>query len=90
MKRPHPAFRSRTANPFRPLCVPKTLSVLMEQWNRLSWRNDRAVLFPSGRAGLAIQVDKRLGPDDRENLQRSGVISSRAILGGLHHHYVRV
>ena len=39
------------------LCVPKTLSVLMEQWNHLSWWNDRAVLFRSGRAGLAIQVE---------------------------------
>jgi hypothetical protein len=39
------------------LCVPKTLSVLMEQWNHLSWWNDRAVLFRSGRAGLAVQVE---------------------------------
>ena len=29
----------------------------MEQWNHLSWWNDRAVLFRSGRAGLAIQVE---------------------------------
>jgi hypothetical protein len=41
----------------QPLCVPKTLSVLMEQWNHLSWRNDRAALFRSGRHGLAIQVE---------------------------------
>jgi hypothetical protein len=40
-----------------PLCVPKTLSVLMTRWNRLSWRNDRAALFRSGRAGLAVQVE---------------------------------
>jgi len=39
------------------LCVPKTLSELMTRWNRLSWRNDRAVLFRSGRPGLAIQVE---------------------------------
>ena len=39
------------------LCVPKTLFVLMEQWNHLSWRNDRAALFRFGRAGLAIQVE---------------------------------
>jgi hypothetical protein len=39
------------------LCVPKTLSELMEQWNRLSWRNDQAALFRSGRPGLAIQVE---------------------------------
>jgi hypothetical protein len=39
------------------LCVPKTLSELMTRWNRLSWRNDRAALFRSGRPGLAIQVE---------------------------------
>jgi hypothetical protein len=39
------------------LCVPKTLSELMTWWNRLSWRNDRAALFLSGRPGLAIQVE---------------------------------
>jgi hypothetical protein len=38
----------------RPLCVPKTLSGLMTWWNRLSWRNDRAALFLSGRLGLTI------------------------------------
>jgi hypothetical protein len=26
-------------------------------WNRLSWRNDRAALFRSGRPGLTIQVE---------------------------------
>jgi len=40
-----------------PLCVPKTLSELMRRWNRLSWRNDQAVLFRSGRPGLAVQVE---------------------------------
>jgi hypothetical protein len=39
------------------LCVPKTLSELMRRWNRLSWRNDQAVLFRSGRPGLAVQVE---------------------------------
>jgi len=39
------------------VCVPKTLSELMERWNRISWRNDRATLFRSGRPGLAIQVE---------------------------------
>ena len=39
------------------LCVPKTLFELMPRWNRLSWRNDRAALFRSGRPGLAIQVE---------------------------------
>jgi hypothetical protein len=39
------------------LCVPKTLSELMTYWNRLSWWNDRAVLFRSGRAGRAVQVE---------------------------------
>jgi outer membrane immunogenic protein len=39
------------------VCVPKTLSVLMEQWNHLSWRNDRAAPFRFGRPGLAIQVE---------------------------------
>jgi hypothetical protein len=39
------------------LCVPKTSSELMPLWKRLSWRNDRAVLFRSGRPGLAIQVE---------------------------------
>ena len=38
------------------LCVPKTLSELMTWWNRLSWRNDRAALFLSGRLGLTIYV----------------------------------
>jgi hypothetical protein len=42
---------------WRYLCVPKTLSELMTRWNRLSWRNDRAALFRSGRLGLAIQVE---------------------------------
>ena len=41
------------------VCVPKTLSELMKRWNRLSWRNDRAVLFRSGRPGFAIQVEGR-------------------------------
>jgi len=41
----------------RLLCVPKTLFELMPSWNRLSWRNDRAALFRSGRPGLAIQVE---------------------------------
>jgi hypothetical protein len=27
------------------LRVPKTLSVLMEQWNHLSWQNDRLLCF---------------------------------------------
>jgi hypothetical protein len=39
------------------LCVPKTSSELMRCWNRLSWRNDRAAMFRSGRPGLAIQVE---------------------------------
>ena len=39
------------------LCVPKTSSELMAWWNRLSWRNDRAALFISGRLGLTIQVE---------------------------------
>ena len=39
------------------LCVPKTLSELMTCWNRLSWWNDRAVLFRSAHAGAAIQVE---------------------------------
>ena len=34
-----------------PVCVPKTSSELMTRWNRLSWRNDRAVLFRFGRPG---------------------------------------
>jgi transposase InsO family protein len=29
----------------------------MKRWNRLSWRNDRAALFRSGRPGFAIQVE---------------------------------
>jgi hypothetical protein len=36
------------------LCVPKTLSEFMTWWNCLSWRNDRAALFLSGRLGLTI------------------------------------
>ncbi len=42
---------------FLPLYVPKTLSELMERWNRPNWRNDRAALFHSGRPGFAIQVE---------------------------------
>src|ERR1700720_4436831 len=56
---PDPRWASPSLRPglgFR-LCVPKTLSELMTWWNRLSWRNDRAVLFRSGRPGLAIQVE---------------------------------
>jgi hypothetical protein len=41
----------------RAVCIPKTLSVLLTWWNRLSWRNDRAALFRSCRPGLAIQVE---------------------------------
>ena len=39
------------------LLVPKTLSELMEQWNRLSCRNDQAALFRSDRPGLAVQFE---------------------------------
>jgi hypothetical protein len=39
------------------LSVPKTLSELMTWWNRLSWRNDRALVFRPDHAGLAIQVE---------------------------------
>jgi len=42
---------------FERLCVPKTLSELMEQWNRLSWRNDRATLFRCCRPDIAFQVE---------------------------------
>ena len=30
--------------------------IVMPRWNRLSWRDDRAVLLCSMRPGLAIQV----------------------------------
>jgi hypothetical protein len=30
---------------------------LMTSWNRLSWPNDRAALFRTGRPDLAIQVE---------------------------------
>ena len=30
---------------------------VMPRWNRLSWRDDRAVLLRSGRPGLAVQVE---------------------------------
>jgi bifunctional non-homologous end joining protein LigD len=39
------------------VCVPKTLSELMTWWNRLSWRNDRAALFPSGRPGSKLRLE---------------------------------
>src|ERR1700688_2327822 len=29
----------------------------MTRWNRLNWRNDRALMFRPGPAGLAIQVE---------------------------------
>ena len=35
----------------------ENVSELMTSWNRLSWRNDRAALFRSGRPSLAIQVE---------------------------------
>ena len=54
-RRGHPAAAGDRL--VEPLCVPKTLSELMEQWNLVSWRNDRAALFRSGRPGLAIQVE---------------------------------
>src|SRR6266851_6403111 len=41
------------------LCVPKTLSGFFAQQNRLNWRDDRADLFCSGRAGLAVQVEEQ-------------------------------
>jgi hypothetical protein len=55
---------AKTDRPLR-LCVPKTLSELMTWWNRLSWRNDRAALFPSGRLGLTIYSKSkcRVGED---------------------------
>jgi len=54
----HGWMRDRTDPHARqPVCVPKTLSELMTRWNRISWRNDRAALFRSGRPGLAIQVE---------------------------------
>ena len=39
------------------LCVPKTLSGLVRQQNRLNWRGDRANLVCSDRADLAVQVE---------------------------------
>jgi hypothetical protein len=41
----------------RPCVYRKPLSELKPRWNRLSWPNDRAALFRSGRPGLAIQVE---------------------------------
>src|ERR1700730_16014407 len=40
---------------------------VMPRWNRLSWRDDRAVLLRSGRPGLAMQVEAKrhaYDPDD--------------------------
>jgi hypothetical protein len=42
----------------RGLCVPKTLSRVLERQNRVSWRNDRAGLLCTGRSGFAIQVEE--------------------------------
>jgi hypothetical protein len=52
--------RQLVLKPHQILCVAKTLSELKPRWNRLSWPNDRAALFRSGRPGLAIQVKLRL------------------------------
>jgi hypothetical protein len=51
------AWYYTTMSQIQLVCVPKTLSELMPGWNRLSWRNDGAALFRSGRPGLAIQVE---------------------------------
>src|SRR5215469_3989719 len=42
------------------LCVPKPHPIVMPRWNRLSWRDDRAVPLCSMRPGLAIQVEGAL------------------------------
>jgi hypothetical protein len=65
--RPHLARRAdysrrrcgpRSQPGIRRSCVyRKPYPELMTGWNRLSWRNDRAVLFRSGRLCLAIQVE---------------------------------
>jgi hypothetical protein len=52
-----PASRLWRGEAASPLCVPKTLSVLMWPRNHLSWRNDRAHVFRRGGLGLTIQVE---------------------------------
>jgi hypothetical protein len=43
----------------RPVCVPKTSSVLISRRNRLtSAHHDRATMFRTGRLGRAIQVEE--------------------------------
>src|SRR5450631_1933090 len=54
---PAKSCRRVAANANMPLCVPKTLSVLMPPRNHLSWRNDRAPVFRRGGLGLTIQVE---------------------------------
>jgi hypothetical protein len=52
-----PGGLSRIEEIAKVLCVAKTLSELMPCRNHLSWRNDRAFVFRSGRLGFAIQVE---------------------------------
>ena len=55
------------------LCVRKTSSGCdAPRWNRLSWRDDRAVLLRSGRPGLAIQVEVAA---EAENAMIAGSLS---------------
>jgi hypothetical protein len=65
-------------------------------WSRLSWRNEQAPVFRILKNDAAyyngVRTHRSLNKDPPVSrlAQRSGVISSHAILGGLHHHYVRI
>jgi hypothetical protein len=52
-------------------------------WRPLSFSLDRFL------GHRAFTINRRVAPVSRP-VQRTGVISSRAILGGLHHRYARV
>jgi hypothetical protein len=60
-------------------CVPKTLSELMTWWNRLSWRNDRAVLF---RSVLASPFKSKLRHEAEKAVLRHQLIVLRRKLKG--------
>jgi hypothetical protein len=54
----------------------------MERWNPLSWWNDRAFLFRSGRAGLAVQVLNEGAKVSYEEMENRGKTSAENLRVG--------
>jgi hypothetical protein len=78
------AFAERLIGSIRPECLDHVI-VLGEAHLRRILKN-YAAYYNGVRTHRSLQKD---APVSRP-VQQTGVISSRAILGGLHHHYVRI